>query len=412
MRILHISNSVSNQSAAYRLHKALLKENIESLIYVKDKSIENKKIIREKSRVKNLFYKIRMFIENKIVRYIKICDNDVFSMGILSAMNKNIINNINPDIIHIHWACGQFISYSDYIFLSRYNVVWTLHDSWGFTGGCHIPLDCLKYYSGCKKCEKIKKKYSTVIKYLFNKKLFLYSKINFYIITPSFWLGKCAKNSLLLKDKNISVIGNAINTEFFRNVDKSLARDILGLPQNRHIILFGAVNSLENKLKGFQYLLKAVELLNKNNNTKEINLAIFGNRDRIKTSFKTYYFGFLNDDISLKILYSAADVFVLPSMSENLPNVIMEAMSCGTPCVAFNVGGISDMIEHKKNGYLAEPFDINDLSRGIEYILKNDSNNFLGIEARNKIINYYSEQEIAKKHIKLYKTILEKAKEQ
>ncbi len=153
--------------------------------------------------------------------------------------------------------------------------------------------------------------------------------------------------------------------------------------------------------------MEAIELLKIKMDYNEICLLIFGeNRtSNNEFEFESHYLGYLHDPISLKLTYSAADVFVFPSKSENLPNVIMESMACSTPVVAFDVGGISDMVEHKINGYLAKPFDVNDLCSGIDYILKNKDKG-LGINARSKIIENYSYDKIAKQYIELYRKLL------
>lgn len=407
MKVLHISNSVSTQSAAYRLHKALTKQNIDSYIYVKDLSVVEEKIIRDQNKMKIELNKILSFLEYKFINKIINEKTDPFSFGIISRLNYDTVKALNPDVINLHWACGQFVSIRDLKFLSKYNLVWTLHDSWGFTGGCHIPLDCFNYQTNCATCKKLKKSFN-IPQYLLKQKLSVYNATNMSIVTPSHWLKKCCKNSLVLKDKKIYRIGNPIDINFFNdNIDKNTARNILGLPLGEKIIAFGAVNAINNKNKGYEYLMEAIELLKIKMDYNEICLLIFGeNRtSNNEFEFESHYLGYLHDPISLKLTYSAADVFVFPSKSENLPNVIMESMACSTPVVAFDVGGISDMVEHKINGYLAKPFDVNDLCSGIDYILKNKDKG-LGINARSKIIENYSYDKIAKQYIELYRKLL------
>lgn len=405
MKVLHISNSVSTQSAAYRLHRALIEQNIDSYIYVKDPSINDKKVIRDNSKLKISFNKLFYFFERRILKYFQENKTEPFNLGLFSTLDYNLIKKINPDIINIHWACGQFVSINDLKFLSKYKLVWTLHDSWGFTGGCHLPYNCLKYEYDCSNCEKIKIKFD-LPKYILNQKYKIYNSIDFAIVTPSKWLSNCCKNSKVLKNKKISTIGNPLNISFFKAVEKNSARNILNLPIEKKIIAFGAVN-IKDKNKGFDYLVNALKLFKEKYDYEDIALLVFGNNDLDlpkEINYEIYYLGYLNDAVSLKLVYSAADVFVLPSKSENLPNVIMEAMACSTTTVAFNVGGIADMVEHKINGYLAKPFDVNDLCYGIDYIFKN-KNEEMQINARNKIVENYSNDKIAKQYIALYKNL-------
>ena len=403
MKILHISNSVSTQSAAYRLHRALIEQNVDSYIYVKDLSVRDKKIIRDNNKLKVFCDKMSYYIERKVLNYLKKDKTEPFNLGLFSTLDYNLIKEINPDIINIHWACGQFVSINDLKFLSKYKLVWTLHDSWGFTGGCHLPYTCLKYKFGCSCCEKLKNNIN-LTKYILNKKYKIFSSVDFAIVTPSKWLSNCCKNSKVLKNKKIYTIGNPLDVNFFKSVDKNLARNILNLPLNKKILAFGAVNT-KDKNKGFESLVNALKLLKAKYYYEDIALLVFGNNDidlDKEIDYEIYYLGYLNDAVSLKLVYSAADVFVLPSKSENLPNVIMESMACSTAPVAFNVGGISDMIEHKLNGYLAKPFNENDLCDGIYYILQNKD---LKISARSKIVENYSYNKVANQYIELYRNL-------
>ena len=405
MKVLHISNSVSTQSAAYRLHKALMKQNIDSYIYVKDLSVVEEKIIRNQNKIKQELNKISSCLEYQLISKIKNEKTEPFSVGIISKLNYNTIKALNPDVINLHWACAQFVSIKDLKFLSKYNLVWTLHDSWGFTGGCHIPYNCLKYELDCSFCGKLNNTLN-LTKYILNKKNKIYNAVDFAIVTPSKWLSNCCKNSKVLQHKKIYTIGNPLDVNFFKPIEKNIARDILNLSKDRKIIAFGAVNT-KDKNKGFEYLVNSIKLLKNNYHYQDILLLVFGNNGKDldnQIDYEICNLGYLHDPISLKLVYSAADVFVLPSKSESLSYVIMESMACSTPAVAFNVGGISDMVEHKINGYLAKPFDVNDLCSGIDYILKNKDKE-LGINARSKIIKNYSYDKIARQYIELYRKL-------
>jgi len=227
------------------------------------------------------------------------------------------------------------------------------------------------------------------------------------IVTPSQWLYYCSKKSSLLKEKMHKVIPNPIDVDLFKPVDKSISRKIWNLPQDKKLIAFGAVSATSDINKGFKELSEA---LYKIADKKNIELVVFGSsepKNPPNFGFKTHYLGHLYDDVSLIALYNVADVMVVPSLQENLSNTIMESLACGTPVVAFNVGGNSDMIEHLKNGYLAKPFDTDDLKNGIEWVLNTPNYDELCKNAREKVLREFDSKIVAKRHIELYEEVLE-----
>ncbi|MCK4796822.1 MAG: glycosyltransferase family 4 protein, partial [Spirochaetes bacterium] len=291
--------------------------------------------------------------------------------------------------------------------LKRINkpIIWTLHDMWAFTGGCHYDEECGKYKNNCGECpilkSNIKRDLSTKI---FNRKYKTYKKIkNLTIIPTSNWLADCVKSSGLLKKANVKVIPTGVDTSTYKPIEKKIAKKILNLPADKKIIMFGALKSTTIKRKGYDYLISALKKVM----SKDAEIVVFGASEpaiEIDLKFKMHYFSSLYDDISLSILYSAADVMVVPSIQENLGNTIMESLSCGTPVVAFDIGGNSDMIEHKQNGYLARAFDSTNLAEGIDYVIADENRQkSLSNEARKKIKERFDINIISKRYLKLYK---------
>jgi len=177
------------------------------------------------------------------------------------------------------------------------------------------------------------------------------------------------------------------------------------LSKDKKLVLFGAVSATSDPRKGFKELSEALRKLK----LRDIELVVFGSskpKDAPDFGFNTHYLGHLHDDVSLVTLYNAVDVTVVPSLQENLSNTIMESLSCGTPVVAFNIGGNSDMIEHKINGYLAKPYDTDDLAKGIEWILSSPNYNELCENARNKVLREFDSKVVVKKYIELYDKII------
>lgn len=409
MKILHINtNDLSGGAAiaANRLHNALKQNGIESYMLVQRKQSNDSTILGAKS---NLYFRGINYLRNKVDSFPKIFypNRQKVPWSINWLSNRHIIKKIyqiNPDIIHLHWINGGFISLEDIKRISRLNkpIVWTLHDSWAFTGGCHIPHECKKYKKNCGNCPVLcSGKENDLSRQIWLNKKKIFDNIDFIVVTPSNWLKKCAKKSSLLKNKKIIRIPNSIDLDNFKLLNKTKARRDLGLSNKKKYLLFGAMSATTDKNKGFDLFVQSLEFFK---DIKNIELLVFGNKKdlEIKTKVPIRCFGRIKNQAKLNQLYSATDVTVVPSRSENFPNTIIESFSCGTPVVAFKIGGIPDIIKHKKNGYLAKPFDVKDLAKGIEFCL---SNNKLGKNARKKAEKEYSQDRQAKKYIKLYESL-------
>jgi len=235
--------------------------------------------------------------------------------------------------------------------------------------------------------------------------------LNINIITPSHWLAECVQSSSLFKNCRVKVIPHGLDIQRFKPIDKLIARDILSMPHDKKIILFGALNSTSDKRKGFQLLISALKILNNMGWQNKIELIIFGSskpHDAPDIGCKTSYVGHLNDDLSLSLVYNSGDVVVIPSTQEAFGQTAIESISCGTPVVAFNVGGLPDIIEHRHTGYLAKPFDPEDLAKGIEWIIEDEKRwNVLSQQARQKVEKEFKLEIMAEKYLDLYNEVLE-----
>ncbi len=395
--------------AAYRLHKSLLSQNINSQMLVQSKSSDDFTVLVDNSKISKGINKLRPTLDSIPVRFYKNRTKTLFSasyFGFSNVVDK--INEINPDIVHLHWICGGMIKIEE---LARIKapIVWSLHDMWAFTGGCHYDENCGAYESDCGNCQVLgSDKPNDLSRKVFNRKQKSYSKINNITINGlSKWLYECAKSSTLLKDKKHINLPNPIDTNIFKPFDKEKSRELWSLPQDKKLVLFGAMGATSDPRKGFVELSNAMKKL-KNGN---IEFVVFGSskpKNSQDFGFKTHYLGSLADDVSLVTLYSAVDIMIVPSLQENLSNAIMESLSCGTPVVGFDIGGNSDMIEHKKTGYLAKPFDTTDLKDGIEWILNNENYDELCKKAREKVLKEFDSVVVAKKYVELYKEVLVK----
>ena len=395
--------------AAYRLHKALRSQGVDSQMLVQNKSSDDYTVIAEKDKVKKTLNKLRPFFDSIPVRFYKNRTKTLFSSSWLPFSNiVNKINEINPDIVHLHWIAGGMIKIEDLSKIKK-PIVWSLHDNWAFTGGCHIMWECEKYRSHCGACPRLRSLKEKDLSYkVFIRKQKIFNKINnLTIIGLSKWLTECSKNSALLQDKKHVNLPNPIDTNLYKPFDKVKARELWNLPKDKKLILFGAMSAMSDVNKGFKELSKALRRLT----SKDIEFVVFGSsqpQNAPDFGFKTHYLGHLHDDISLVTLYNAVDVMIVPSLQENLSNAIMESLACGTPVVAFHIGGNADMIEHKINGYLAKPYESKDLAEGIEWVLNLPIQDYnkLCENARKKVLEEFDSKIVAKKFISFYQEVL------
>lgn len=410
MKILHINTVDTFGGAAravYRLHRALLDVNIDSQMLVQLKNSDDYTVIKSaQNNFDKIFNIIRPTIDNFLLRNYPDRDKTLFSSAYAPFSNiAKRIEELNPDVVHLHWICGSYFPIEDLLKIKK-PLVWSLHDNWAFTGGCHIKWECEKYTASCGKCPRLASEIENDLsrKVLLRKQKVFDQMPNLKIIGLSHWLSECAKKSHLFKNKEIITLPNVLNTKSYSPVDKALARTLLNLPLNKKLVMFGAMSATSDINKGFNQLLQALNHL-----TDDIELVVFGSsqpEQALPFEQPIHYLGHLYDDHSLKLVYSAADVMVVPSLQENLSNAIMESLACQTPVIAFDVGGNQDLILHTRNGYLAKPYDVIDLAKGVNWVLNHENLSQLACNARGHVLDNFSCDNIVPKYIDLYKTML------
>ncbi|MFN9857948.1 MAG: glycosyltransferase family 4 protein, partial [Pseudanabaena sp.] len=322
----------------------------------------------------------------------------------------NKIQSIHPDILNLHWISGGFVQIET---LKKFKepIVLTLHDMWALTGGCHYSQDCDRYTISCGNCPQLHShRDDDISRWVWNRKAKAWKDLDFAIVTPSQWLANVAKTSSLVGDHPIHVIPNGIDLEIYRPIDPKLARYLFKLPQDKHLILFGAMRATSDPRKGWQFLQPTLQLLKQTDWHDRIELVIFGAsqpEQAVDFGFPCHYLGQLHDQLSLSVMYAAVDLLLVPSTQDNLPNTVMESISCGTPCVAFKIGGIPEMIQHQQQGYLGDPFDCQDLANGIDWVL-NDPHRYqnLRLAARAKAEQEFNQSLQASRYQKLFQQIL------
>ncbi len=409
-RILILNNSDNHggaAKAAFRLMLVLLENNYEVNMLVRDKKTNHPNVYSYLDfETKNIYFYFRKIIWKIKNRIRKQKWNDypnrknVFLNDLNSVSLIEYIHKFDFDVLNLHFISNRFLDLNELILIKK-PIVWTLHDSWAFTGICHFTYDCENYEKSCGKCPMLESNnYKDFTNKIWRIKNEIYNQIDIKIISPSNWLALQAKKSSLLKYKTIEVIPNLINFEVFKISNKINAKKTLKLNINKKHIVFGAVNSTSDLNKGFDLLLKSLELIDVEVKNL-LELVVYGNKGPEKnlSGIKTIYLGYINDEMQMSNVYNAADVVVVPSRSENLSNTILESMSCGSPVVAFNVGGNSDIIDHKINGYLAIPFDIKDFEIGILWCIQDKKSKELSENSILKINNNFSRNTFDKYHL-------------
>ncbi len=404
------SNTGGAAIAALRQYQALKKKGVNVKFLVQ--SGKNADIVIADNPLKEKFY-FSLFALGRLYDYLHLKDKsqkfffDSASIGFAPVGNKAFQW---ADVIHLHWINFGFFTLKSLEKLLRLNkpVVWTLHDMWPLTGGCFHARACKGFTSGCFPCPVLKEN-SRLAKKVFDRKKHIYQAENLHFIAISSWIENLIKQSPLI-DKEPFYVPNTIDTDFFRPFDKKEIRKKLNLPQERFFIGFIAFNPT-NPYKGGKYLIEALKIVK----TKapqlygKINLLVIGwnkNKDFFPPDLPLNFTGYISDFELIRDYYNAMDLFVLPSLEESFSLVVQEAMSCQVPVVAFETGGIPDLIDDD-TGYLAEYKNASDLADGIIKVLENPGYAAeIARNARQKIIRKFSFDKIGEKLIEVYSKIL------
>lgn len=408
MNILHIVAGELSEGAsrgAYWLHKGLLSLGCESRI------LTNSSIDYNDGRVfsigKSLWGRFSGFFRTLpdilLPRLYPGYRGKLFSTSLIGFDFTKHPQYHSADIIHLHWINGGLLNIKHLMKVTK-PIVWTMRDMWPMTGGCHVPLDCDNFTTGCGNCVQLgsKRKLDLSRVLLLRKAKYIPKSIK--LVGISSWISNMARSSYLFRNFDIRTINNNINSEDFFRVDKMLAKQLLGIETHKKVILFGCSN-IRDVHKGFHLFLHALRYCSPQN----YFLAFFGHVDNHiieKTGFEYKSFGYLYDSISLRLLYSMADIFISTSMMDAFGKTIAEAMACGTPSVCFDSTGPQDIVDHKINGYKAIPFDPQDLAHGIIWLTTTSNYDDICQNASDKARSRFCHKEIARQYFNLYSAIL------
>lgn len=380
MKVVHINKRDSGGGAAVavrRIHSALRKAGVDSHILAaerRDRSDPDICATSESAAGRAVDFYHFVAERLRILPHERTRDMR-FNFSIASD-GRSIADNPHvrdADIIHLHWINQGFLSMESLRELASLGkpFVWTLHDMWPFTGGCHYAGSCLEFNERCGFCPYLRDASRDDLSSLhFREKRELYEQMRLSVVGCSKWLNTLAQNSKLLGKKHCVSIPNPIDTSVFAPMDKAECRRELGLPENKKLLLFGAakVNDIR---KGYRFLLEALRIVSDSFPivARQIELVIFGRgadgNSTEEAGFRVHKMDYVGDTRTLVRLYNAADTFVLPSLQDNLPNTVAESLACGTPVVGFRTGGIPEMVRHGETGYLSDAKNSLSLANGI-----------------------------------------------
>lgn len=415
MKVLNISYSDINGGAAIaalRLNRYLNREEIESNLLVLNKNLSDDSIVLYRTS-SNLLSRARRkldgFVLKKLIRN-KIEKNnsgyEIFNTHHSVYKDLHLYAD-NYDILNLHWI-SEFLDFHSFFSKIKKDIpiVWTLHDMNPFTGGCHYDNNCGKFRDQCGSCPQLNSFGKNDISHkIIRDKLKIFErygkKINF--ISPSHWLNNQLQSSFLFNGSNSIVIPNGIDTNVFQPRNKMFSREILGIPKEKNVILTGS-HSLNTFRKGFDIIESSFENISR----EDICFVSFGT-GKLNLNSKYYHqLGFINDELLLSLVYSAADIFLLASVQDNLPNTVLESISCGTPVVAFETGGLKDIIEDDFNGLLIKERNPQKLNKYVYSILENNERlETMSVNARKTAVEKFDSVIQANNYSKFYKSLLQ-----
>jgi glycosyltransferase involved in cell wall biosynthesis len=403
--VSHSDVSGGAARAAYRLTRALREQNIDATMCVASKLSDDSYIVGPETKIGRVVANILPRINRGFVRLQKTTNPMLHSVNVMPGFAYSQIEKSNADVVNLHWINKEMLSIREIGRLQK-PVVFTLHDMWAFCGAEHYCPDTesSRFRQGyCPENRSRDHSGLDIDRWTWSRKRH-YWQTPRHVISPSCWLADCARESALMHGWPVHVVPNVLDVERFQPLDKAFCRQAFGLPANVPLIAFGAIGY--DLRKGFDLLMGALKVLANDKCLAGAECVVFGQGETNKPlnlGFPLRFIERLHDDWSLALLYGAADVVVVPSRQENLPQAATEAHACGTPVVAFNTTGLPDVVEHKTTGYLAEPFSVEDLANGIHWVLDDYSRyKWMSVAARERAVRLWSPEVVVPQYMDIY----------
>ena len=418
---LNYSDTVGGAArAAYRIHEAVRERGVDSLLRVNQKTLVDNTVIAPANNLAYLRAKINSGAAQILAKSLKTTPSTYHSLAFMPTSLAKELNQSSAELVHCHWINGEMISVSDMAKINK-PLIWTLHDMWGFSGAEHYS-DEIRWREGYTKLNRPSQESGLDLNRLtWQQKVKCWRK-PMHMVTPSRWLAQCIKDSYLMHDWPVSVIANPIDTNTWQPIAQEEARRNLHISSTVPVLLFGAIGGGADPRKGFDLLFDALKLLRLR--VPNLELIIFGQTAPSKPidfGCLAHFWGPVKDDQTLRLLYSAADVMVVPSRQEAFGQTASEALACGCPVAAFDATGLKDVVEHRVSGYLAKPFDVRDLALGIEWLLQEQNrlesssslrsgvsaNTPLRTAARQRAVDLFSDPVISQQYLKVYQQVID-----
>ena len=401
--------------AAMRLHRALLLEGIDSVFFARYMSAADATVApaQDNNQFRRLMNLTSRYLDGLPRILYGQYDGTKWTTNWLKGGAIPVANSFRYDLVHLHWVGAGLVSIGD---VRRFQkpVIWTLHDMWPFTGGCHYSQGCTRYEYGCGTCPILgsTQRYD-LSRFTFGLKSRAWRHTDITFVAPSRWLADLASSSLLGQGRRVEVIANGVDVDLFRPHEKYAARKALGLPLNRQLILIANESLGTDPRKGFSLLRGALADVGQDERYQGVDLIAMGadpTGTALSTGIPVHALGFLTAEETMSLVYASADLFVTPSTEENLSNTVLEALACGTPCVAFDIGGMPDMIIDGVNGELVPVVDARALRESIARMLSDGERlSRMATNARRTAEERFDVRHSARAHIELYEDVLHAA---
>lgn len=394
--------------ATYRLHRGLRDAGVDSSLLVQRRYGNDPSVVAPKKAWAKACAVANPYLDRLPLRAYPEYSKRIYSPAIMPGIRASAVRELNPDVVHLFWVTGGFLRPETLAKIGK-PLVWTLHDMWPFTGGCHYDEECGRFRRDCGSCPILgAAKTNDLSRRLLHRKREAWRDVNLTVVATSRWMADCARDSSLFGNRRIEVIPNGFDVSKYKPLDRNVARQAFNLPANKRLVLFSSFSAVSDPRKGFQHLLPALQNLSSERKA-EIELVVLGSarpENPLELGMPAHYIEHLDDEISQVLLYSAVDALVLPSTQENLANTVIEAMLCGVPVVAFAIGGMLDSINHGENGYLAAPFDTADLGAGIWSVVSDPAvHQAMSVQARSVALRRYDVRDIALRYRELYQDV-------
>lgn len=409
MKVFHLSTfsfEGGAAKAAARLHKKLISIGIDSKFYAFRITNNFEHLYASKAFIGiNFFKKFYPYIDSVLLKLLWKKANTPWTIGLFGSQ-LNEINKVPSNfIVHAHWIGAGFLSLNS---LKKFKtkLVFTLHDSWLFTAGCHLPYDCDKFKRKCVNCPQLGNQANWLVKYLFNRKKEFFEVMKPIVVCPSKWMFDQAKESALLSECEIRYIPNSVDTSTFKPRIDDFKKNT-----DSFTIGFSALHALVDSNKGFNIFLKALEFIKEYTDIKNIIIEVIGaekdHLNDVTLPFPVKFYGVIDSDSELAAIYSGADIFCVASKTESFCQVAAESIASGTPIVCFDTSGLKDLVIDGRTGYLAKPFDYKDLAFKIIQAYDNqDQLLAMSIFSRKYALENFDSNLVAKKMISLYNEIV------